>query len=272
MIAKTRSPLVTISATFVVVGLAAIGYAATRKTTGNMSEDQTEKMTSIAVTLDGQIRAARLGVRLVSHNLSGVQKLRDAVALDAKAVENKIATGEISFLHRDLDEIVEFGRIVRETAKVEDLVIQPAGSPHSSHDGVAGSYADLANGKVLITEVVKVDPADRSGLYTGYLSMSRILDVGQLLKYLRDAGVTGKLVVGDKSTPIGPMSNDATTLELPIGSQPGIKLIVAGPPPHIVPPLSILIGGIVAATIGVLLLVINTIVRQAVARPRGNDS
>lgn len=268
MTINLRRPIVIVGAIFVAIGLIAILYAITRKTTGNMSQDQAEKVSDVAVLIDGQIRVARLGTRLVGDNISSAPKLRAAVLVDAKTVENQVASGQIPLPHRGEDEIIEFGRITRAVGKAEVLAIQPADSPHRSHDGVAGKYADIADGKVFITEVVKIDPTDKADLYTGYLSMSRVLNVSSLFKYLYDAGITGKLIVGDKSIPIGEIPTDATTLELPIGSQPGAKFIIAGPPSQIVPPLPVLIGGIGSVVIGVLLLVINIIVQRAIDRSR----
>src|SRR5262249_31571511 len=69
--------------------------------------------------------------------------------------------------------------------------------------------------------------------------------------------ITGKLVVGSKSAPIGAMPADAATIDRPLSAPEGAKLVVAEPPARAVMPLPILVGGIGAAVIGLLLLVIS---------------
>ncbi|HMG20626.1 MAG TPA: hypothetical protein VK607_04890, partial [Kofleriaceae bacterium] len=73
---------------------------------------------------------------------------------------------------------------------------------------------------------------------------------------------TSKLVLGDKSEPIGTMPAGAATREQPLASQPDARLVVAEPPPRAVMPLPILVGGIGAAVIGLLLLVIGALGRR----------
>jgi hypothetical protein len=237
----------------IIGGGAAIGYAVTRKATGGMSEAQTAAMTQAVAQLDGEIKAKRARVEERAKTLSGVLTVRAAVATDADTVADQVANGELA---PQSGEILELGRIVKATNQVEELLLLPPDAMRKSHDGMAGSYVELVDDQVVITEVVKVVPADKADQYVGFLSVTRPLPLALAVKSLRGAGITGKFVLDDKEVPIGVMPAGATTREQPLGAPGGAKIIAAVPPPPAVMPLPILVGGIGAAVIGLVLLVI----------------
>ena len=252
-------------------GAVAAGYAVTRKATGGMPEAQTATMTQAVAQLDGEIKAKRAQVEERAKTLSGVLTVRAAVATDAHTVADDVRTGELQFAPQN-GEILELGRIVKATNQVEELLLQPPDAMRKSHDGMAGSYAELVDDQIVITEVVKVMPADKADQYVGFLSVTRPLPLAPAVKSLSGAGITGKFVLAGKEAPIGVMPAGATTREQPL-SAPGAKIIAAEPPPHAVMPLPILAGGIGAAVIGLLLLVIGMMGRRDPAgAPAGSSA
>jgi tRNA A-37 threonylcarbamoyl transferase component Bud32 len=249
----------------IVLGGAAIGYAVTRQPAAGMSDAQSVAMASAVGRLDSEIRAKRAEVHGRASTLSELPLIRRAIATDAKTfvdLVNGEKGGELGLLDKDKgkgnadDEIVEIGGYNPDTKKLETWLLQPRGAPRMSHDGIPGAYVDLVGSEITITEVGKVVPEELDRP-PGFLSITRELALGPVIKPLSDAGITGKLVINDATAAIGKMPAGATTSERPLSAQAGAKLIVAEPPPHAVMPLPILVGGIGAAVIGLLLLVIS---------------
>jgi serine/threonine-protein kinase len=249
----------------IALGGAAIAFAVTRSAAGGMSEAQTAAMTGAVAKLDGAISAARAAVQERASTLSKLIPVRATIGSDAATVADQVKRGELEFA-RGEGEILELGQI-KKAAKgaVEELMVQPAGAMHNMHGGAAGSYADVVDNQLVITEVAEVVPKYTQDEYRGFLTVSRPVLLAPALKPLQDAGITGKLVVGDKSVPIGAMPPGATTREEPLTSQIGVKLIVADPPPRAVRPLPVLGGGIGAVVIGLLLLVVSRLGRRDAA-------
>ena len=243
----------------IIGGGAAIGYAVTRKATGGMLPEQTAAMASAVGQLDSAITAARAAVHTSASQLSSLLPVRAAVATNAATVADLVAHGELAFT-LDKDEILELGRVVNATHAVEELMVLPAGAMHAAHEGMIGSYAELADDQIVVTEVAKITPdehADHPEAFAGFLGVTKMLPLEPALEPLRKAGITGKLVLSGKEAPIGVMPVGATTREQPLTSQDGAKIIAAEPPARAALPVPILVGGIGAAVIGLLLLVIS---------------
>ncbi|HEY0194452.1 MAG TPA: serine/threonine-protein kinase [Kofleriaceae bacterium] len=249
-------------------GGAAIGYSVTRKATTGMTPAQTTAMTHAVDQLDGEIRTARAQVLERARSMSGPVAVHAAIATNADTLDNLVRSGDLVPVP---GEILELGRVFKidvaaggplpasPRGTVEPLLVAPQGATRMSHKGMVGSYADLMADQLAITEVVKVDPTDNADVndqVAGYLSVTRPLSLAPAVKALADAGITGKLVIGDKELAIGTMPAGARVHEEALRSQPDAKLVAAEPPPRAVLPLSILVGGIGAAVIGLLLLII----------------
>jgi hypothetical protein len=247
----------------IALGGAAIGFAVTRPASGGMSEAQTAAMAGAVARLDGAISAARAAVQERASTLSKLLPVRSTIGSDAATVADQVKRGELEFAPGE-GEILELGQI-KKAAKsaVEELMVQPAGAMHNMHDGAAGSYADVVDNQLVITEVAEVVPKYTQDEYRGFLTVSRPVSLAPALKPLLDAGVTGQLVVGARSVPIGAMPAGATTRDQPLGS--GVKLVVAEPPPRAGLPLPILGAGIGAVVIGLLLLVVSLLGRRDAA-------
>ena len=245
-------------------GGAAIGYAVTRKATSGMSPAQSAAMASAVEKLDGSINAARAGVRERASTLSTIPQVQAVIKTDTATVADAVRGGELKF-PTAAGEILELGRVVKGTNVVEQLLLQPAGSMRKSHDGALGSYVELVDDQIAITEVAPVVPTeveDRAK-FAGFLSVTRPLALAPAIKPLLDAGITGQLVINGKVAAIGAMPADATTREHPLSSQDGAKLVAAEPPPHAVMPLPVLVGGVGGSVIGLLLLIIGVMGKRA---------
>jgi serine/threonine-protein kinase len=236
-------------------GAAAIGYAVTRKATGGMSPAQSAAMSIAIGQLDGDIKAARTAVHERASTLSELLAVRNAILTDAATVADLVRHAELQFTPKN-GEILALGRVVRAGNTVEVLMLQPDGAMDMSHDGIAGTYVELAADQIVITEVARVVPVKPHDEYMGFLSVTRPLALAPALKPLTDAGIAGKLVLDGKEVAIGVMPAGAATRDQPLSSQDGAKIVAAELPPRAILPLSILVGGVGAAVIGLLLLVI----------------
>jgi hypothetical protein len=245
--------LAIVGALVIILGGAAIGYALTRKASGGMSAMQTAAMAGAIERLNGEIKASRTAVQTRAITLSAPVAVHAAIVTDVASVVNLVDRGD---LVPAKDEILELGRITRATSSVEQLLIVPKGAMTVSHDGKVGSYAELVGDELVITEVVEVVPTQDREQLTGYLSVTRRLALAPIMKSLVDTGIAGKLVVNGKELPIGVMPAGAVTMERPLASQDGTKIVAAEPPPRAALPVPALVGGVGAAVIGLLLLVI----------------
>ncbi len=254
-----------IGAIVIIAGGSAIGYAVTRKGAGGMSPAQTAAMAKAVGQLDGDIKAARSEIHGHASTLSGFLALRAAIATDAATVKNLVVSGDISI--KD-GEIVEIGRIVKAGNQVEVLLLLPAGAMRKSHGGQFGSYAELVGDQIVITEVDEVVPTEQANRYKGFLSVTRPLALGPAIRALTEAGITGKFVVGQTDLAIGRMPERAAVREQPLSPPGDAKIIAAEPPPRAVMPVPVLVGGIGAAVIGLLLLVISIMGKRDAAFSR----
>jgi hypothetical protein len=247
----------------IIGGGAAIGYAVTRKATGGMSPAQSAAMASAIGQLDGDIKAKRAAIQARATTLSGLQAVRGAVLTDKRTAADMLQGGELQFSPQN-GEILQLGRIIKATNAAEALVLQPDGAMDKAHDGMAGSYVELIGDQIVITEVTTViqvpplPPGDevKAAQYAGFLSVTESLPLAPAIRPLLDAGITGKFVINDKEAAIGVMPVGATTHEQPLTSQAGAKIVATEPPPRAALPVPILVGGLGAAVIGLLLLVI----------------
>jgi Protein kinase domain len=245
-------------------GGAAIGYAVTRKATSGMSPVQSAAMGAAVAQLDGDIKAARAAVHERATTLSTIPQVRAVIVTDAATAADAVRGGELRF-PADSGEILELGRVVKGTNTVELFLLQPPGSMRKSHDGAVGSYVELVDDQIAITEVAPVLPTEVAdqARFAGFLSVTRPLALAPAIQPLIDAGITGKLVINGKAAAIGAMPADATTREHPLSSQDGAKLVAAEPPPRAILPLPILVGGVGGSVIGLLLLIIGVMGKRA---------
>jgi hypothetical protein len=143
------------------------------------------------------------------------------------------------------------------------MAIPPEQLLDLSHDGKTGSYAELMSPLIVVTEVTPVVPSDKGDQWMGYLSVTRSVALAPAIQPLIDAGITDKLVFVDGGeSPIGVMPASATTIEHPLASQDGAKIVAARSLPQVVVPPGLLGGGIAAMVIGLVALVISLLRRD----------
>jgi len=250
-----RTALVALGAVLLLGGAGAIGYAVTRHETGGMTPQASAAMTSSIGELDGDIKAARATVKERAATLASLLPVRAVVVTDADTAQQLVATGELKFDPHP-GEIIELGYTPKDGGEPITLLIEPKGAMHGSHAGAPGSFAELMDGHVVVTEVAAVMPAsEKDSKGPGYVMVSRPLDPKPAIDKLVAAGLTGKFQLGTQSIPVGQMPAGAMVHEEPLPSQPEVKLVVAIPPtikPDTTPALA---GGGAGALVGLVLLI-----------------
>ncbi len=259
-----RAALIGLGAVLVIAGGAAIGYAVTRDATGGMTPEGSTAMTSAIAQLDGDIKTARGEVHERATTLSGILQVQAVVAADAATAKNDLDNGELKFAPEP-GEVIELGQVPIKGGEPATLLIQPEGAMHSPHAGKPGSYAELMGDKVVVTEVAQVTPRDRANELTGYVMVSRPLDLSPALKRLTDARVAGRLELGGKSRVIGAPAAGATDQTMSLPSQPDGQLVVAVPPKQGGMPLPIAAGGAGGALLGLILMIAGMAGKRAAA-------
>jgi len=261
-----RGALVGLGLVLVAAGAAGVVYGITRKTPGGASPEAMGAMQEAVANLDGEIKAARASVHERAGTLSALQQVRAAVVTDATTAQDMVNQGELAFMPTG-GEVLELGQI--DGGKPIVLLVLPAGGMRSSHDGKPGAYAELVGDQVLITEVVDVKPQDAQAKVTGFLTVSRPLDLKPAVDRLTASGITGQFEIGGKTRAIGSPPAGAAMTDRPLPSQPDAKLVVAVPPaPSAGPPMEIVGCAGAAAGLGLIVLVVGALVgRKASAAP-----
>jgi hypothetical protein len=257
-----RGSLVAIGALLVVGGGAALGYGVTRKPTGGMSPQAQGAMTSAVERLDGDVKAASASVKERAATLSTLLQVRAAVGTSADTAKDMLARGELQFAPQ-ANEVIELGQLSTPDKPVT-LLIQPDGAMHAPHAGMIGSFVDLVDMKLVITEVVPVTSADASRP-SGYLSVTRPLDLAPQIKSLADAGINGMISIREQNLNIGSPQAGAEVTTKTLPSSPDIKVTAAIPPKTGGKPMGLVAGGGVGAGVGLLLIIIGMMAKGASA-------
>src|SRR5262249_11902388 len=160
--------------------------------------------------------------------------------------------GELQFTPQT-GEVIELGQVVKEMPPTP-LLIQPDGAMHSPHAGKPGSYAELANDQIVITDVVAVTPKDRATELAGYVMVSRPLDLGPALAARERAGVAGPPEIAGRPRAMGGPTAGAPTKAMPL-SEGGGQLVVTVPPVKGGMQMPLVAGGGGVAGFGLILFV-----------------
>jgi serine/threonine-protein kinase len=262
-----RGALVAVGALLVLGGAGAIGYAVTRHETGGMTPQASSAMTTAVGQLDGDIKAARATVKERAATLADLLPVRAVVVTNAETAEQDVATGELKFDPHP-GEIIEVGYTPKDGGAPVTLLIQPKGAMHGSHAGAPGSFAELMDGHVVVTEVAAVQPAsEKDAKGPGYVMVSRPLDLKPAIGQLVAAGLSGRFQLGAASIPVGQMPPGAMVHEEPLPSQPEVKLVIAIPPtvkPNTTPALA---GGGAGALVGLVLVIAGMMSKKSAVAP-----
>ncbi|MDB4962904.1 MAG: Serine/threonine protein kinase [Myxococcales bacterium] len=244
-------------AVLIALGGAALGYGVTRKAVGGMTQDNAAAMAAAVSSLDGDVKGARASVESRAKTLAEVTSVRAAVGTDATTAMDMIGK-EIAF-KPEAGEVIELGQIPRGAAPVSFAVL-PKDGVRSSLSGKIGAFAELVGDQLLITQTVEVVPADVELAKTtsGFVTVSRPLDLKPAFDRLTTAGLAGRIEVGDKQRTFGspPAPGVGAWQPMPIPSQPGAQLVAAVPPKTGGMPVPVVGAGAGAAALGLILVLI----------------
>jgi len=256
-----KGALVGVGLVLIVAGGAGLGYGVTRKSTGGMAPEGTAAMGAAVSSLDGDIKAARTAVHERAGTLAQFPALRAAVGTDAATAQDMArdaeGRGELAFKAQP-GEVIEIGQ-TPDGGKPQVLLTIPPTGMKSSHDGHVGQYAELAGDQVLITEVVEVKTTDPSKKLTGFVTVSRPLDLKGAIDRLTAAGIAGRVEIAGKTRAIGTPAPGSIDRPMKLPSQPDAQLVVAEPPVVGGMPMTIVGGGAAAAGLGLVVLLIGLV-------------
>jgi hypothetical protein len=255
-VAKTA--LVALGAILLAGGGGLAGYGLTRKATGGMTPEQSEAMGSAIAQLDGDVKTARATVKERANTLATFPTTTAAIGTDKDTAKDQLQGGELQF-QPQTGEVVEIGQIVKAGGKREVLLVQPVGGMINSHNGMVGSYADLMGDKAQIVEVAAVTSKYKPDEYTGYVAVSRPLDLKPSIDRLNAAGVTGTLHVAQEKMMIGTPPANAETREMQLPSLPDVKLVAAVPAKTGGMNMPLAAGGSGVAVLGLILLIVGLV-------------
>jgi serine/threonine-protein kinase len=258
-----KPALVAIGAVLILGGGGLAGYGLTRKPTGGITPQASQAMTSAASQLDGDIKAARASAHERARSLGGIQQVQAAVAADAATAKDMLVRGELSF-DMQKGEVIELGQVPNGGEPIV-LLVQPEQSMMSPHAGTPGSFADMIGDSLVIIEVASVKPKDNADKLTGYVSVSRPLDLKPAIDRLSAAGVAGTIHIGSQTRPIGTVPAGAATKDMPLTSLPEAKLVVAAPAVAGAKPMPLIAGGGAAAALGLVLLLLGLLAKSTPA-------
>lgn len=259
-----KGSLVAIGALLVVVGGAALGYGVTRKPSGGMTPQASQAMSAAVGQLDGDVRAARATVKERAATLSTLQQVQAAAATDAATAKDMLEKGELAFTLQP-GEVIELGQL-KSGQPAQVLLLQPDGAMKSPHAGSPGSYTDLMGESLAVMEVAPVKPREMADDLTGYISVTRPLNLRPAIEKLQAAGVNGRIEIGPQSMPIGSApAAGAATQAMPLPSLTDAKLVAAVPAKTVGMPMPLVAGGGIAAGLGLLLVVVGMIGGKAAA-------
>lgn len=261
-----KGPLVAVGALLVVVGGAALGYGVTRKPAGGMTPQASQAMSSAVGQLDGDVKAARATVKERAATLSTLQQVQAAAATDAATAKDMLEKGELAFTLQP-GEVLELGQ-VKQGQPAQVLLLQPEGAMKSPHAGMPGSYTDLMGDSLAVMEVAPVKPREMAEDLTGYISVTRPLNLRPAIDKLRAAGINGRIDIGSQTVPIGNApAADAETQAMPLPSLTDAKLVAAVPAKTGGMPMPLVAGGGVGVGLGLLLIVLGLMGGKSAAAP-----
>ncbi|MFN0247343.1 MAG: serine/threonine-protein kinase [Kofleriaceae bacterium] len=252
-----KGPLIA-GAVLLVAGGAALGFGLTRKAVGGMTPGMTSAMGAAVANLDGDIKAARASVEQRAKTLSEINTVRAAIGTDAATMRDQVGK-EIAF-NTDGGEVIELGQLPKAGGAPIVLVTLPDSGMRSMFASKMGAFAELAGDKLLVTRTSEIVPSDEelAKTVTGYVTVTKPLDLAPALDKLAAAGLSGRIVVGEKTKTFGNPPSDAETKwkTEPIPSQPDAQLIAAEPPAKAGMPIAVIGGGAGIAGLGLILILI----------------
>lgn len=230
-------------------GLAVFG--ATRATTRSPSSDATAAMSTAIGQLDGDLKATLATVKERAATIAEILQVQAAVATNEDTARDMWRTGALKFTPQT-GEIIELGQIVA-GKEPTPLLIQPDGAARSPHVASPGSYSELVDNQILVTQVAPVTPRDRANELTGYVAVRRPLDLSPAIAALAAANIAGSFEIAGKTKTIGTPPPNARRTAMPLRSLPTAQLVIAAPAATPETPFHFLGTGAGLAALGVVL-------------------
>ena len=247
----------------IVVGGAAISFAVTQKAEGGMAPQATEAMGSAVAQLDGDISIASTAVEARAQSIAENASVKAVVGTDAETAANMV-NNELAF-KPDPSDVIELGQVPNGGDPVVLLTV-PSGQPPSPHDNAPGAYEELVAGQIRVTRVVGITPTDPAiaGKKTGFVTVTRILDLKPAIGRLVAAKITGRFLVGGQVVPIGtPAPAGGEVMEQVLPRHHDMHLVVDEPPVVGGLPVEVLYAGAGVAGLGLILLMVGLMTGKA---------
>jgi tRNA A-37 threonylcarbamoyl transferase component Bud32 len=202
--------------------------------------------------LDGDLKATLATVKERAATIADILQVQAAVATNEDTARDMWRTGALKFSPQG-GETIELGQVVAGNAPTP-LLIQPEGASRSPHASTPGSYAELVDNQIYVTQVTPVTPKDRANELSGYVAVRRPLELGPAIAALTAANVAGSFEIDGKAKTIGTPEPGARRSAMPLRSLPSAQLIVAAPVAASgVAPFPLIAGGAGLAVLGVVL-------------------
>jgi serine/threonine-protein kinase len=254
-------PAVVAGFVLIAAGAAAIAFGVTRQVEGGMAPEAKAKMVDAVSRLDAAVGELRATVETRAKSFADNERVRELDTTDMDTIKDMIKNGDPFKVSAAAGEVLAIARALPDHEHAETIVTLPAGSAvRDLHAGKPGVYAALVGAKLDITAVSAVEfleqRADLKGK-TGFVAVTRELDVPPALAPLVDAHVDGELAVGASAIPIGAGVGSATATPMPLRSFDIIQLRYVDPPP-VAPAIAkpAIAGGAGGAVLGLVLVVV----------------
>jgi len=243
-----------LGAALIVAGGAVLGYALTRKPEEPTADP---RLAAGVLQLDSALNSARVAARERANTIARLPVVQQSVGTDKATVEDQRTRGELDFKPEG-GEVIELQQVV--DGKPQTLLVQPAGgmSPAAS--------AAFANGKLYLVESVDVAP-NNSRQIGGRIRVTRPFDLDKALATAAAAGLAGELTIAGEKRTAGDAPITGASETRPLPSEPGAELRVPLAAPAAASTMPFVVGGAVAAGLGLILIVAGMMAKPAPATP-----
>jgi len=205
----------------------------------------------LVAELDNRLREVAAGLHARTLTLAEIPILASAVSTDEATVRN-LTQDELAFRPR-AGETITIAQVAEAGGKAPKgtttvLLRIPAGAPGVAVDR-PGTRTVVVDGKLMLVEVVNVQPRERQAELHGALALSWAVDLAALSSKLSSLNVPAKIEAEGGVLALGPTTPvaGAVAVTQPLTSEPGrgAKLILQTPPPVVSQTLP-MAGGAVA--------------------------
>jgi hypothetical protein len=249
---------IALGAVLVVAGGGALGFALTRRGGAEVTPEASAAMASAVGKLDGDLRVARAKVEERARALFERQEIARPLGTDAVTAMDMVGQ-ELKLNFDAAKDEIELVQVPKDRGKPETLIALPDTARRLTR--APGPGAELSGEELLVSYTFALEPSspDKKGLYTGYITARRKVDLGPAFEMLRRAGVAGSFELGGKAAAIGPLPDGARTETKPLPSEQDARLVMAAAVEAGGAPMPLVAGGAAAAALGLVLIAIGVL-------------